>query len=390
MPTARYAEKPEASRGRLIAEGASPTRNDFQRDRDRVIHSTAFRRLNYKTQVFLYHEGDHYRTRLTHTLEVAQVTRSLARGLGLQEDLAEAVALSHDLGHPPFGHTGEDALARLMADHGGFDHNAQSLRLVTALEQRYAAFDGLNLTWETLEGLVKHNGPLVGPDGDRSGLPFGIAEFDAAHDLMLSTFASAEAQVAALADDIAYDCHDIDDGLRAGLISLDDVADMPIASRALEEVRALYPGLAEPRVIHEVLRRVLTWVIEDVFAETERRVARHTPDCADDVRALDKPLVAFSEDMARDEAALKARLFALVYRHPRIMAVRRNADQVIADLFGRYMDEPATLPAAYAETARRQAGDGRARIICDFIAGMTDRFAVQEHNRLFAKTPDLG
>ncbi len=388
MSLAPYASDPQMSRGRLIAEKPSPTRSDFQRDRDRVIHSTAFRRLKHKTQVFLYHEGDHYRTRLTHSLEVAQVARSLARGLNLNEDLAEALALAHDLGHPPFGHTGEEALARLMADHGGFDHNAQSLKIVTALEQRYADFDGLNLTWETLEGLVKHNGPLMDADGAGT-VPAGIAEYAAKHDLWLSTHASAEAQVATIADDIAYNAHDIDDGLRAGLIDLDLLQDMPIAGSVLAEVVGRYPNLERSRIIHEVLRRVLTWMIEDVFTETETRMVALTPRSADDIRRASRPVVAFTESMLNDEAGLKAKLFAHVYRHPRILAVRANADQIVDDLFNRYSADPAALPAQYQEMAVDCDERTRVRLICDFIAGMTDRFAVQEHRRLFANTPEL-
>lgn len=390
MDLARYASKPEASRGRLVRETGSPTRSDFQRDRDRVIHSTAFRRLKHKTQVFIHHEGDHFRTRLTHTIEVAQVARSLARGLRLNEDLAEALALAHDLGHPPFGHTGEESLDRLMAEHGGFDHNAQSLRIVTELEQRYATFDGLNLTWETLEGLVKHNGPLIdGAGSSLDALPFGFAQYCRRQDLWLHTHASPEAQVAAIADDIAYDSHDIDDGLRAGYLTVEDVREMPVAGRALAEVDRLHPGLETPRVIHEVLRRVLTWLIEDVFAEAGRRLARLDPDTADAVRLAGHPVVGFSNMLASEEQSLKAFLFAKVYRNERIMWERRNADRIVSDLFARYLDEPGAMPDGHGVALAGTGESDRARGVCDFIAGMTDRFAVQEHRRLFALTPDL-
>lgn len=389
---APFASFPDQSRGRLFAEMSSPTRSEFQRDRDRIIHSNAFRRLKHKTQVFLYHEGDHFRTRLTHTIEVAQVARSLARGLKLNEDLAEALALAHDLGHPPFGHTGEDALNVVMAKWGGFDHNAQSLRIVTDLERRYAQFDGLNLTWETLEGLIKHNGPAIDPsagDDDQGRIPRTILAYNARHDLWLDTHASAEAQVAAIADDIAYDSHDIDDALRAGLLTLNDLQTLPIASEALREVRDKHPGLDDDRTIHEVLRRVLTWLIEDVFAETERRLSMHSFQSSDEVRRASGALIAFSQDMAKREGRLKAELFTRVYRHPRIMDLRKDAEQVVDELFQQYRTEPDTLPKGVKITVDPADEARFARFICDFIAGMTDRFALQEHTRLFAKTPQL-
>ncbi|RMD62020.1 MAG: deoxyguanosinetriphosphate triphosphohydrolase, partial [Alphaproteobacteria bacterium] len=314
---APYASDPWASRGRLIDEPESATRSCFQRDRDRVIHSTAFRRLQYKTQVFIYHEGDHFRTRLTHSLEVAQIARSIARALGLNEDLAEALALAHDLGHTPFGHAGEDALNEAMAPYGGFDHNEQTFRVLTCLERRYAAFDGLNLTWETLEGVVKHNGPLIGRDASRA-VPPSVAAYCRRFDLELATQPGPEAQVAALADDIAYNNHDIDDGLRAGLFSLDDLDDVPLVGPVFRKVAAAHPGLERPRLAHEAVRRLIDHMVNDLLEETRRRVAAAGPETAADVRALDHPVVAFSAPMRQNDRALKAFLFARMYRHARV------------------------------------------------------------------------
>ena len=303
-PLSPFAVDHRASRGRLIAEPASPTRTEFQRDRDRIIHSTAFRRLKHKTQVFVEHEGDHYRTRLTHTIEVSQIARALARILGLDEDLAETLALAHDLGHTPFGHAGEDALDALMAEFGGFDHNAQALRIVTRLERRYAAFDGLNLSWETLEGLVKHNGPVLGADDKpvgryaKRGIPIAIIEYNHRHDLEISSFASTEAQIAAIADDIAYDAHDIDDGLRAGLFCCEDLRAVPFLAALLDEIAALWPGLDEDRKAHEVVRRVITRFVEDVARESEARLIRLAPRSAVEIRWAGAPVVAFSPEMA--------------------------------------------------------------------------------------------
>jgi dGTPase len=392
---APYSCDPAATRGRLHPESNSPTRSDFQRDRDRIIHSTAFRRLKHKTQVFVFHEGDHYRTRLTHTIEVSQIARALARSLGLDEDLAEALALSHDLGHTCFGHTGEDALDGCMRDFGGFDHNAQALRLVTRLERRYASFDGLNLTWETLEGLVKHNGPLV--DGGRRpvgryvdrGVPGAILDYDAQHDLMLSTHASAEAQAAAIADDIAYNAHDIDDGLRAGLFTMEEVAEAPFIEALLEEIDDLHPGLEASRRIHELTRRVITRFVEDVIRESERRIAEVKPACADDIRLAGRPVIAFSEAMERADRDIKAFLFPNMYRHPSVVAVRRQADSIVVDLFRSFMDDPAGLPDEWRDALDPLDTPRLARRVADYIAGMTDNFALLEHRRLFAATPDL-
>lgn len=376
---APFASHPSASRGRRYPERPSPTRTDFQRDRDRVIHSTAFRRLKDKTQVFLFDEGDHYRTRLTHTIEVAQIARALARSLGLNEDLAEALALAHDLGHPPFGHAGERALAAVMADYGGFDHNGQSLRVVTLLERRHPKYDGLNLAWETLEGLVKHNGPLTG------SLPFAIAEYAAANDLWLSTYASGEAQAAAIADDIAYDTHDVDDGLRSGLLTIDGIAEVEFVGEVLRNIRAEYPNLAPERERAELVRRMITAMVEDVIAESLSRLDRLDPRSTDDIRHAGHPVVGFSERMTVADRAIKARLGLDVYRHADVMRVMNKAESVVRDLFGRYRKDPDVLP----ETWRPQAGADNTRLIADFLAGMTDRYALLEHQRFFGSSAEL-
>jgi dGTPase len=392
---APYAADARASRGRLHPDQPSPGRSVFRRDCDRVIHSTAFRRLAHKTQVFVYHEGDHFRTRLTHTLEVTQVARSIARALGLDEDLAEACALAHDLGHPPFGHAGERALDRCLADQGGFDHNAQTLAVVTRLERRYPAFEGLNLTWETLEGLVKHNGPLLPRVAEgrsccaaEDKLPVVIRDYVAVHDLALWSFPSLEAQAGAIADDIAYDAHDIDDGLRAGLFDLDAVREVEIVAHILDEICAMHTHLDHPRLVHELIRRLITVMIEDVVAETRRRIAEKSPADVDDVRLADTPLVAFSAGMAAADRAIKAFLWTHMYRHPRVMQVMGAAEGVLADLFGRYATDPETLPAEWRHDLPDETG-ARARRIADFIAGMTDRYALIEHRRLFDSTPQL-
>jgi dGTPase len=392
---APYASDPAQSRGRRRIEPPSPTRNDFRRDCDRIIHSAAFRRLAHKTQVFVFHEGDHYRTRLTHTLEVAQIARSLARALGLDEDLAEVVALGHDLGHPPFGHAGERALDRCLANVGGFDHNAQTLRTVTALERRYAAFDGLNLTWETLEGLLKHNGPLTDRAGvpigryREHGLPRGIREYEGAQELDLWGFASAEAQVAALADDIAYNAHDIDDGLRAELFALDDLGEVPLVADLIGGIRQMHPGLDASRTVHELVRRVITRLIEDVIEETGARLSALAPHSVADVRNAKGPVGAFSAAMAEADRAIKGFLYPRMYRHARVLRIMTDAEGVVCDLFDRYAASPQEMPAEWA--GRAAAGDepARLRAIADFIAGMTDRYALIEHERLFEQTPKL-
>ncbi|KQQ13096.1 deoxyguanosinetriphosphate triphosphohydrolase [Methylobacterium sp. Leaf123] len=392
---APYATDPAATRGRLIPEAFSPTRSDFQRDRDRIIHSTAFRRLKHKTQVFVHHEGDHYRTRLTHSLEVSQIARALARALGLDEDLAEALALSHDLGHTCFGHTGEDALHACMAEYGGFDHNAQALRIVTRLERRYAGFDGLNLTWETLEGLVKHNGPLLDASGApvrrhaADGIPAAVLEYNAGNDLELSCFAGPEAQGAALADDIAYDAHDLDDGLRAGLFDLSDLTTVPFLAGLLDEIDTLHPGLEPSRKIHELARRVITRFVEDVIRESEARIAALAPGSVGDIRAAHEPVIAFSPAIATADADIKRFLFARMYRHPEVMAVRAKAATIVDDLFSAFRADPARMPAEWSEGLENASEARIARRIADYIAGMTDTYAVLEHGRLFAATPNL-
>lgn len=391
-PRAAYACDPAQSRGRLFAEPESPTRTPFQRDRDRIIHSTAFRRLKHKTQVFIAHEGDHYRTRLTHSIEVAQIARALARSLRCDEDLAEAIALVHDFGHTPFGHTGEDALNERLSHWGGFDHNAQSLRIVTELEHRYAAFDGLNLTWETLEGLVKHNGPLTNAAGVGFDGPVAqsILLFSSRFDLELSRHASLEAQCAAIADDIAYDAHDIDDGLRAGLLSLDMLAATEMPARLLADVRRLYPALDPVRTAHELVRRQITAMVEDVIETAQANLERVQPQSADDVRGAGETLVRFSEAMAASELQLKRFLYANLYRHPAVMSERSKAEQVVKELFDAYFAQPALMGEGWGELPAAISDEGKARHIADYLAGMTDTFALKEYGRLFDRTTDLG
>jgi dGTPase len=389
-----YAADPAASRGRRYAEPPSASRNDFRRDCDRIIHSTAFRRLAHKTQVFIYHEGDHYRTRLTHTLEVAQIARSLARALGCDEDLAEALALAHDLGHPPFGHAGERALDQVAARFGGFDHNAQALRIVTELERRYAVFDGLNLTWETLEGLVKHNGPLTDRGGKavgryaERGVPAPILAYSQVQDLELWSFASVEAQIAALSDDIAYDAHDIDDGLRAELFTLDDIAAVGIIGDILREIDKQHPGLEPVRRAHETVRRLITRMIEDVIAETGKRAAAYKPTIGE-IRKAKGPLVEFSPAMKKADADIKGFLYPRMYRAYRVMRVMTDAENVVRDLFAHYLVHPADLPAEWSEGFTLAGESTRARRVADYIAGMTDRYALIEHAKYFSATPEL-
>jgi dGTPase len=355
-------------------------RSPFQRDRDRVIHSSAFRRLKHKTQVFVYHEGDHYRTRLTHSLEVAQIARTIARALGLDEDLAEALALAHDLGHTPFGHAGEEALNAEMAPYGGFSHNDQTLRILTRLEHGYAEFDGLNLTWEALEGTVKHNGPLLGVVSDQP-MPPSIAEYDTKHPLALDTFPGPEAQVAALSDDIAYNNHDIDDGLHAGLFAVADLAEVPLVGPVFDEVAGHYPGLEESRLIHESIRRLIDRMVRDLVGETRRRLADSGVKSADAVRGLGQPVAAFSEAMGNHDRALKRFLHQRMYRHQRVNRMSSKARRVVRELFQLFLAEPARLPAEWrAQTGGSDAE--RARIVADYLAGMTDRFALDEHRRL--------
>jgi dGTPase len=380
---APYATLPWASRGRLHKEAEAQTRSPFQRDRDRIIHSTAFRRLKHKTQVFVYHEGDHYRTRLTHSLEVAQIARTLCRTLCLDEDLGEAVALAHDLGHTPFGHAGEEALDAAMKPFGGFDHNAQTLRILTKLEERYAEFNGLNLTWETLEGAVKHNGPLLKDGRVLTDLPAAIVEYCRDHDLELSGHAGPEAQIAALSDDVAYNNHDIDDGLRAGLFEVADLKALPLVGEMFVSVEKKYPGIGPSRLVHEAIRRMINAMVEDVLTETRRRLAEAAPKSVADIRALGRPVVGFSQGMMATDRIIKAFLYKRMYEHWHLNRSHSRARRVVMDLFDLLFAEPNCLPPPWRERAEAAERPARARIVADYIAGMTDRYALDEHRRLF-------
>jgi len=380
VSVAPYASKPARSRGRLYGEAESATRSPFQRDRDRIIHSGAFRRLKHKTQVFVYHEGDYYRTRLTHSLEVAQIARSISRHLGLDEDLAEAVALAHDLGHPPFGHAGEGVLQDCMMNFDGFDHNAHSLRIVTELEQHYPEFDGLNLTWETLEGLVKHNGPVIASDG--TVIPIAITRYCERHDLELNTFASVEAQIAALSDDIAYNNHDIDDGLRAELFTIDDLRKVSLAGEVIGAVESDYPDLERPRLIHEVVRRLIGLMVNDALSETTRRLEAAGVKNVEDVRGLDHAVGSLSETMQRQDRELKSFLWDNMYHHAKVSGTRAKAKAVVKDLFDLFIADPSQLPPDWGAQCNGPGASITARVVCDYIAGMTDRFALQEHAKL--------
>jgi dGTPase len=373
---APYASDPAQSRGRLYPEEESTFRSCYQRDRDRIIHSSAFRRLKHKTQVFIEHEGDYFRTRLTHSIEVAQVARTIAGALGLNVELTEALALAHDLGHTPFGHTGEDALERLMAPYGGFDHNAQAIRIVTSLERHYAEFDGLNLTWETLEGLAKHNGPVRGP------LPYALADYNARHDLELDTHASAEAQVAAISDDVAYNHHDLHDGLRAELFSTDELAALPILDACFAEVDRLYPGLNYYRRRHEALRRFFGVLVEDVIAVARRRLAAMDPQGVSDIRHAGRSVIRFSQPVFEDLKVIRAFLFDRMYRAPSVIEMRAQVTAVIDDIFPFLMAHPDRLPKQWRKDVEEAVDEtALARIVADYIAGMTDRFALQCHDR---------
>ncbi len=381
---ASYASDPQRSRGRRHREAESETRSPFQRDRDRIIHSAAFRRLMLKTQVFVAHEGDHYRTRLTHSLEVAQIARSISRELGLDEELAEALALAHDLGHPPFGHAGETALAQAMEPYGGFDHNANTLRVLTELEARYAEFDGLNLTWETLEGIVKHNGPVVPSGKDLGSAPWAFTAYAGWADLEPHSHASLEAQVAALADDIAYNNHDIDDGLRAGLFKAGDLYPLPFVGDVFAEVMERYPGVREERLIHESVRRIISRMIADCVSETRRRVEDMGLQTVEDVRAADKPVAAFTAERLEAEKSLRSFLWENMYRHYKVNRMMSRAKRVIRDLFAAFLEDPSLLPTEWRRRAGPPGEEATARLVCDYVAGMTDRFAMEEHHRLFA------
>jgi len=375
--TTSFASRPEITRGRLFAEDESNFRSCFQRDRDRIIHSSAFRRLKHKTQVFVEHEGDYFRTRLTHSIEVAQVARTISGALGLNEELVEAVSLAHDLGHTPFGHTGEDALDAQMIEYGGFDHNVQAVRIVTSLEQHYADFDGLNLTWECLEGIAKHNGPVSKP------YPLALLEYNLQHDLELHTYASGEAQVAALADDIAYNNHDLHDGLRAGLFTDAQAAELPIVGPAFTAVDQKYKNLDAHRRRHEALRRVFGVMVEDVMATSYVILAQSGAKSAQDIRNLDHSVVQFSPSLWSELKEIRTFLFENMYRAPRVMQQREHAAQVVRDLFEIFMTSPEAMPGNWGGAVASNAPDlHKARVVADYIAGMTDRFAQQEHDRL--------
>ncbi len=379
---APHASDPIASRGRLVAEEESSFRSCFQRDRDRIIHASAFRRLKHKTQVFVEHEGDYYRTRLTHSIEVAQVARTISGALGLNVELTEAVALAHDLGHTPFGHTGEDALHALMAPYGGFDHNAQAIRIVTDLERHYADFDGLNLTWETLEGIAKHNGPVPHP------IPWALDDYNAHHNLELETYASAEAQVAAIADDVAYNHHDLHDGLRAELFSTDELAELPILRDNFAEVDQVYPGLNYYRRRHEALRRFFGVLVEDVIGVARANLAALEPQSVHDIRMAGHAMVQFSRPVFTDLKVIRGFLFERMYRAPSVIEMRAEVTRVVNDLFPYFMTHPEQLPKQWRKDVDGVADEtGLARIVSDYIAGMTDRFALQEHARLIEAMP---
>jgi dGTPase len=382
---ANYACTPSDSRGRLYPEAESGHRSCFQRDRDRIIHASSFRRLKHKTQVFVEHEGDYFRTRLTHSIEVAQVARTIARALGANEDLTEAIALAHDLGHTPFGHTGEDALCDLMAPYGGFDHNAQAIRIVTNLERHYADFDGLNLTWESLEGIAKHNGPVAAP------YPWALAEYNARHDLELTTYASLEAQIAAIADDIAYNHHDLHDGLRAGLFEVADIMALPLVAPCFGEVDTAYPNLDPTRRRHEALRRFFGVLVEDVIAYATTALGALDPASPQDIRHAGRAMVRFSDQVFADLKEVRAFLFTRMYRAPRVVETRAIVTDVVNDLFPYMMAHPDQLPRQWqAEVRAAQDDTTLARLVCDYIAGMTDRFALQTHRRIFNRDLGLG
>jgi len=374
-----YATKASQTRGRLVAESPSASRTCFQRDRDRIVHSGAFRKMRNKTQVFIESEGDYYRTRLTHTLEVAQIARSISRALGLDEDLTETIALAHDLGHTCFGHAGEEGLGEAMKPFGGFNHNEQTFRIVTKLENRYARFDGLNLSWETLEGIAKHNGPV-----DLAHLGPTLRDFNQLCDLELTTYAGPEAQVAALSDDIAYNTHDIDDGYRAGFFRMEDLSELPLFNATLKKMCVLYPHAERPRVMYEVVREVIGLMVEDVLAATKRNLKSLKPKSAEDVRHALQATVVFSEEMARHVAIIHLFLHSRMYRHASVNEVCAKARQIVHDLFGFYMEKPDSMPSSWSEAFKTEReASAKARIVADYIAGMTDRYAIKEHRRWF-------
>lgn len=380
---ASYACDPANSRGRHHSQPESAMRSAFQRDRDRIIHSSAFRRLKEKTQVFVAHEGDAYRTRLTHSLEVAQIARTLARALNVDEDLAEASALAHDLGHPPFGHSGEDALSEAMTEFGGFDHNAQTLRVVTKLETRYPEFEGLNLAWETLEGVVKHNGPLMRAGDDPKVLPWGFRAYPGWQALELHTHAGVEGQIAALSDDIAYNNHDIDDGLRSGILKIEQLMDLPLVGQVFRRCRERYPDISENILIHEAVRELIGLMVADVLEESRRRLQESGADSPDAVRGLDQPVVAFSDGMTESLAAVRRFLYANMYLHYKVKRMKEKGKMVVRDLFSAFLSDPMLLPTELQRDASGAGEEATARVVCDYIAGMTDRYAIEEHRKLF-------
>jgi len=380
---APYASHPSQSRGRVFDQPDSAMRNCFQRDRDRIIHATAFRRLKEKTQVFVAHEGDQYRTRLTHSLEVSQIARTLARALNADEDLAEALALAHDLGHPPFGHTGEKVLAEKMSAYGGFDHNAQTLRVVTKIETQYPDFEGLNLTWETLEGVVKHNGPLIGPGRGVDQLAWAFTDYPHWQALEFDTHAGLEAQIAAISDDIAYNNHDMDDGIRSGILEIGPLREIPLIGGIFDRIEARWPDLPETVKTHEAVRELIGLMVGDVLEETRRRLARDNPRTADELRRLDYPVVSFSEDFLQTLSELRRHLFAHMYRHYKVNRMMSQAGRVMGELFDLYHATPNVLPVAIQKQIEKPGTEQAARVICDHIAGMTDRFAMEEHRNLF-------
>jgi dGTPase len=388
LPLAAYACRPDRSLGRLHPEPDSRYRTPFQRDRDRIIHSSAFRRLKYKTQVFVYHEGDHFRTRLSHTLEVAQIARTLARALLVNEDLAETVALAHDLGHTPFAHVGEDVLVECMKDVGGFDHNDQSLRVITLLERKYPRWKGLNMSWETLEGVVKHNGPVR-----HKTLPVTLAWLQTQTDLRLDTFATVEAQVAALSDDIAYNNHDVEDGLRAGLFSLDDLENVPLLAKIMNDVRETYPAISEHYFICEMVREMIGAMVEDVLEESRRRLAELRPESPENVRLAGRPMVAFSPEMHNQVEDLRTFLWNRMYRHYQVMRMRNKVSKIVRDLYDAFTDQYLLLPENWQRIVEEMGGPidavAHARAVADYIAGMTDRYAIREHERMFDLYGDL-
>ncbi len=376
---APYATRAAETRGRLIPEAPSASRTPFQRDRDRILHSGAFRKMRNKTQVFIESEGDYYRTRLTHTLEVAQIARSISRALGLDEDLTETIALAHDLGHTCFGHAGEEGLDESLKPYGGFNHNEQTFHIITKLENRYARFDGLNLSWETLEGIAKHNGPL-----DRKTLGSALRDFDKQWDLELSTFAGPEAQVAALSDDIAYNTHDIDDGYRAGFFQMEDLSELPLFNAALKKMTRLYPDAMRARVMYEIVREVIGLMIDDVLATTRQNMRRLKPRSAKDIRHAAGPTVSFSEEMTRHVAIIHLFLHSRMYRHGSVNEACAKARRIVRELFAFYMRHPDSMPSSWSEAFKTECDEAaKARIVADYIAGMTDRYAIKEHRKWF-------